>query len=203
MPILHDPDSLGPPSTTLGGSPSNSSFESRRLWAWPLPHRMRSRLSVRGPEGRVARGAAYRFRVRDRHRRPAILQATSTTAYVIAKLLKNQLERVRRHDLSLRQHVLCGQSLRPPVRPLKPRNSAVFRGRLCTLARAEGSNLSLMPGLLCGCPVPVRIALQIKRVANNRATRGSNSLLAGRDALTNRSQSPDLCSIVWPSRRLS
>jgi len=35
--------------------------------------------------------------------------------------------------LSLRQYALCGQSLRLQIGPEKPRNSAVFRGWLCTL----------------------------------------------------------------------
>jgi hypothetical protein len=77
-----------------GGSPSNSSFEPRRLWAWPLPHRMRSRLPAQGPDRRPSRRPRTRRPALaaggDRRNRPRILQATSTAICVICKSLKRR-----------------------------------------------------------------------------------------------------------------
>jgi hypothetical protein len=50
-----------------------------------------------------------------------------------SNLLKSKKENVRPQFLSVRQHGLCGQSLRLLIGPEKLRNSAVFRGWLCTL----------------------------------------------------------------------
>jgi hypothetical protein len=45
--------------------------------------------------------------------------------------------------LSLRQDALCGQSLRSLIGAEKPRNSAVFRGWLCTLDRRQRLGITL------------------------------------------------------------
>src|SRR5918996_6639727 len=53
---------------------------------------------------------------------------------------------------SLRQHVLCGQSLRPRIGPLKPRNSAIFMRATVHLARpAPTRKPSLTATFLRGC----------------------------------------------------
>jgi hypothetical protein len=72
------------------------------------------------------------------------------------------------------------------------------------LARMDSKTLSESPAFSVAVhlahSVPVRIAFTHQADSDQPPTLGSNFLLAGRDALTNRRRSPDPCSIVWSSR---
>jgi hypothetical protein len=69
--------------------------------------------------------------------RPGTLENPQFTSILMimcySKRLKYKKENVRPQFLSVRQDAQSGHSLRSPMRSLKPRNAAVFRGWLCTL----------------------------------------------------------------------
>jgi hypothetical protein len=82
-----------------------------------------------------------------------------------SNLLKYNAEKVRPQFLSVRQGAAGGQSLCWPIGPEKPRNSAVFRGRLCTLGWGRKLEMSLCGPAFSAAvhlahSVPVQIAFK-------------------------------------------
>ena len=105
--------------------------------------------------------------------------------------LKSHAERVRPQVLSLRQHRLCGQSLRPPIGPEKAQEFAHFQRTAVHLALARRArNLSLAPGFLRGCSLgpfgtPSVSSRRIKKLRISTRRRGLSFLSGEREQAAN------------------
>jgi len=101
---------------------------------------------------------------------------------------QNQVPRVR--ILHVRQDVFGRHSLRPAIAPLKPRNCAILRNGLFTLASAADpkflSDGRRSLGLFTSAiRYPFEFPAQIRHVAGGRRASGLNIRLGGRELRTN------------------